>query len=310
MGLSNSKSNSNYKKVSFDLNTKKEIFKYANGRRFHNDENSKYFLPNDDEEVDRLQIQHFLFCYIWQGNYSSPISDLLDRGGAKVLDVGCGPGTWLLNMSTDYPRASFTGIDISPIYPSEIKPCNLTFRTANILEGLPFPDNHFDFVYMRFLLTAFTEDDWQNKVIQELCRVLKPGGYIEIMEGDMVLNPEGDCGKILMNAFRSILLSKSINPRICSKIMNILSTHQSLTNFICEERLCPVGTWAGRVGEGISQDFCSTLYTLRGALSDVIEAEGIIGEKFAYDDLVKGFVDECNEFKANFRHCRFYAQKI
>ncbi|CAG8803420.1 1407_t:CDS:2, partial [Gigaspora margarita] len=140
MGLSNSKSNSNYKKVSFDLNTKKEIFKYANGRRFHNDENSKYFLPNDDEE------------------------------------------------------------DISPIYPSEIKPCNLTFRTANILEGLPFPDNHFDFVYMRFLLTAFTEDDWQNKVIQELCRVLKPGGYIEIMEGDMVLNPEGDCGKILMNA--------------------------------------------------------------------------------------------------------------
>ncbi|CAG8840607.1 39802_t:CDS:1, partial [Gigaspora margarita] len=57
-------------------------------------------------------------------------------------------------------------------------------------------------------------------------------------------------------------------------------------------RLCPVGTWAGRVGEGISQDFCSTLYTLRGALSDVIESEGIIGEKFAYDDLVKGFVDE------------------
>ncbi|CAG8701015.1 7632_t:CDS:2, partial [Dentiscutata heterogama] len=194
MGLSNSKSNSNYKsnfkKVSFDLSTKKEIFKYANGRRFHNDENSKYFLPNDDEE----------------GNYSSPVSDLLDRGGAKVLDVGCGPGTWLLNMATDYPRVSFTGVDISPIYPSEIKPCNLTFHTANILEGLPFPDNHFDFVYMRFLLTAFTEDDWQNKVIQELCRVLKPGGYIEIMEGDMVLNPEGDCGKILMNA---CMLSKN-----------------------------------------------------------------------------------------------------
>ncbi|CAG8689909.1 31728_t:CDS:2, partial [Racocetra persica] len=277
MGLTNSKSNNNtYNKASFDISTKKELFKYANGRRFHNDENSKYFLPNDDEE----------------GNYSSPVSDLLDRGGAKVLD-------------TDYPRVSFTGIDISPIYPSEIKPCNLTFRNANILEGLPFPDNHFDFVYMRFLLTAFTEDEWQNKVIQELCRVVKPGGYLEIMEGDMVLNPEGDCGKILMNAFRSTLLSKSINPRICSKLMSTLSTHQSLTNFVCEERLCPVGTWAGRVGEGICQDFCSTLYTLRCVLSDVLESEGIIGEKgekFAYDDLVKGFVDECNEFKANFRH--------
>ena len=30
--------------------SKKSSFRYINGRRFHNDENSMYFLPNDDEE--------------------------------------------------------------------------------------------------------------------------------------------------------------------------------------------------------------------------------------------------------------------
>jgi ubiquinone/menaquinone biosynthesis C-methylase UbiE len=102
-------------------------------------------------------------------------------------------------MSTDYPRSSFTGIDISPIYPGDIKPRNLAFYTANVLEGLPFADNTFDFVYMRFLMTAFTEDDWQ-KVVKELIRVCKPNGWVEFMEGDLVFNPEGPAGKKLMDA--------------------------------------------------------------------------------------------------------------
>ncbi|CAG8683662.1 16597_t:CDS:2, partial [Funneliformis mosseae] len=63
-------------------------FRYFNGRRFHNNENSIYFLPNDNEEVDRLQLQHFLFRYIWKSNFSAPINDLLDQGSANVLDVG------------------------------------------------------------------------------------------------------------------------------------------------------------------------------------------------------------------------------
>src|SRR3989475_6931287 len=33
------------------------------------------------------------------------------RGGARVLDVGGGPGGWTLRMSQAFPRSSFTGID-------------------------------------------------------------------------------------------------------------------------------------------------------------------------------------------------------
>ena len=67
---------------------RKESFRFEDGRRFHNDDNSKYFLPNDDDEIDRLHLQHFLIRYLWQGNYIAPIDDLLKDENSKILDLG------------------------------------------------------------------------------------------------------------------------------------------------------------------------------------------------------------------------------
>ncbi|CAJ0752605.1 12712_t:CDS:2 [Entrophospora sp. SA101] len=59
---------------------------YIDGRRYL--ESSKYSLPNDDEEIDRMHMQHYISRFIWQKNFCSPLDDLLRYGGAKVLDVG------------------------------------------------------------------------------------------------------------------------------------------------------------------------------------------------------------------------------
>ena len=67
---------------------KKETFRFENKRRFHNDQSSEYFLPNDDDEIDRLHSQHFLVRYLWQCNYLAPIDDLLKEEGSKILDLG------------------------------------------------------------------------------------------------------------------------------------------------------------------------------------------------------------------------------
>src|SRR5947207_10843214 len=55
--------------------------RYIDGRRFNN---SKYALPNDNDEIDRLHMQHYLQRYIWQGNFRSPVHKLLNRPGARV----------------------------------------------------------------------------------------------------------------------------------------------------------------------------------------------------------------------------------
>ncbi|RIA88889.1 S-adenosyl-L-methionine-dependent methyltransferase [Glomus cerebriforme] len=310
MGHFNSKNNlspNNNNKNSHKSSSisKKNSFRYVNGRRFHNNENSRYFLPNDEEEVDRLQLEHFLFRCIWDDNFSSPIKDLIEQGDANVLDVGCGPGTWLLDMSTNYPRSSFTGVDMSPIYPDDIKPRNLTFHMANVLEGLPFADNSFDFVYMRFMMTSFTEDDWQNKVVKELIRVCKPDGWVEFMEGDLIFNPEGPAGKRLMDAYRTMLESKQINPRITNHLYSILSSTQEITCLTSKEKPGPIGNWGGRIGELSYQNFSQTLCALKPTLSKEMECTNE-----EYDELIEEFGRECNLNMTNFVHFRFFAKKV
>jgi SAM-dependent methyltransferase len=71
---------------------------------------------------------------------------------------------------------------------------NLEFYQANVVDdGLPFPDNHFDFVKQHLVTTSFTITSWK-KVMTELVRVTKPGGFIQLLEIDyntFNLGPKG-----------------------------------------------------------------------------------------------------------------------
>src|SRR5688572_12478969 len=74
--------------VTDTTNLDKDNFRFVDGRRFHNVENSKYPLPNDDKEHERLYMQHLVFKHAWQGNFASPVEHLLNDKGTKVLDIG------------------------------------------------------------------------------------------------------------------------------------------------------------------------------------------------------------------------------
>jgi hypothetical protein len=51
-------------------------------------DNAKYPLPNDDDECDRLHMQHFIIRNGWQSNFNSPVEHILNHNDSKVLDVG------------------------------------------------------------------------------------------------------------------------------------------------------------------------------------------------------------------------------
>jgi trans-aconitate methyltransferase len=70
-----------------------------------------------------------------------------------ALDVGCGPGSWVLDMATDFPSSEFEAFDMAETFPSAIHPPNVHFSIANLLEPLNF-DIKFDFVNMRFDIRA------------------------------------------------------------------------------------------------------------------------------------------------------------
>jgi tRNA G46 methylase TrmB len=75
-------------------------------------ENTYVFDPESSEEMARLINQDRLLTRamggVFPGVSASDISNL-----HQVLDLGCGPGGWVLDVAFEYPQIEAAGIDIS-----------------------------------------------------------------------------------------------------------------------------------------------------------------------------------------------------
>lgn len=91
------------------------------------------------------------------------------------------------SQARDWSSTEFIGLDVVPIQTplSVFNDPDLERRVswvvANFLEELPFPDNSFDFVQMRFVGTGIPEEKW-SYVLSEVSRVLIQGGTLEIVD--------------------------------------------------------------------------------------------------------------------------------
>ncbi|CAI2192365.1 4172_t:CDS:2, partial [Funneliformis geosporum] len=64
-------------------------------------------MTSDIDYVENIHAFHFVKRHLYQSNFSSPIEKRLIQEGFNVLDVACGSGTWLLDMSTNYENSHF-----------------------------------------------------------------------------------------------------------------------------------------------------------------------------------------------------------
>ncbi|KAI9257940.1 S-adenosyl-L-methionine-dependent methyltransferase [Phascolomyces articulosus] len=144
-----------------------------------------HILSQNMEEQDRMVAQHYILRTAFEGDFAAPLHSSLMEKGAVVLDMGCGPGTWCMEMATEFPRSTFIGIDRASNYPRDIKPKNCLFRTCNLQQlPLPFPDNSVDFIFQRDLNWDLQAHQW-SPLVREYLRILKPGGWIELVEPDL-----------------------------------------------------------------------------------------------------------------------------
>ncbi|KAI8342564.1 S-adenosyl-L-methionine-dependent methyltransferase [Chlamydoabsidia padenii] len=154
-------------------------------------------LVQDAVEQDRLVAQHYLLRTAFGGNdYTAPVHFLLSQQqqqqpldesllGPVVLDIGCGLGQWSMEMATAYPKSTFIGVDLLDNFPQDIKPKNCRFMSLDVRQlPLPFDDQSIDYIYQRDLNWGLLQDEW-NPLIKEYMRILKPGGWIELVEADM-----------------------------------------------------------------------------------------------------------------------------
>lgn len=105
-----------------------------------------------------------------------------------VLDIGCGPGSWVIDVAFTCPHMQVSGIDISEMMihyaraRAQVRRLdNALFRVMDALQPMDFPDDSFDFVNGRFLAGFMDRQSWPN-LLQECRRILRPGGYLCLTE--------------------------------------------------------------------------------------------------------------------------------
>jgi len=98
---------------------------------------------------------------------------LPNRNDLTVLDLGCGTGFFTHLLSSSYQTV--IGLDISKkmlSYAKEKRSSDITWLEGDA-HKLPLQDESIDFVYSNLVIQWC---DPLEAVIQEVCRVLKPGG--------------------------------------------------------------------------------------------------------------------------------------
>jgi len=104
------------------------------------------------------------------------IKELKNKNIRKILDIGCGSG--INTRALKEAGFEVAGVDVSEnaIFEAKRKYPEIEFSVAGI-EKLPFPDEVFDAIYCTEVIEHIYDTE---RVVKELSRVLKRGGYLFI----------------------------------------------------------------------------------------------------------------------------------
>ncbi|KAG0021813.1 hypothetical protein BGZ80_001641 [Entomortierella chlamydospora] len=216
------------------------------GREYYPDKTLPYLLPCDEQEGERLLLQHYVIRYAFGSNVIAPIDTTI---AGKVLDCGCGPGTWVMEMATEYEDLDFYGFDVSPMYPSAIHPRNAHFSMGNILDPeIPFASDSFLLVHQRNMLLGLTQDAWPG-VVQDLFRCVIPGGqgWLQLSEVDPIWSRPGPVSRSFLKMLNETAQNRNVDVLLPQRL------DQVLVDVGCENVKMmmveiPIGPWGGKIG--------------------------------------------------------------
>ncbi|SPQ22703.1 5c773073-8df8-4bee-afad-dc7142566297 [Thermothielavioides terrestris] len=166
--------------ASYTTSVMSSIYKFReeNGRTYHayKADESTYFMPNDERETERLDLQHHLSIRMLDNRlYVCPAGK--DKPLKRVLDCGTGTGIWAIDFAEEHPDTAVVGVDLSPIQPNFVPP-NVEFFVDDLEETWTY-HTKFDFIYARFLTGSIR--NWA-KLARQAFENLNPGGYFEVCD--------------------------------------------------------------------------------------------------------------------------------
>lgn len=111
-------------------------------------------------------------------------ADIQLEQSRSILDIGCGPGEWALEIGRRFPESRVVGVDISERMIAYAQYCardheisNVQFQVMDARQPFAFPDASFDVIHARFITGFLATATWPV-VLRECFRLLRPGGMI------------------------------------------------------------------------------------------------------------------------------------
>ncbi|KAL2856020.1 hypothetical protein BJY01DRAFT_231437 [Aspergillus pseudoustus] len=151
-----------------------------NGRTYHKYHEGSYVYPNDEREMDRLDMQHHM-CKLLTGGrlFLSPL-----RNPGNIVDIGTGSGIWPIELASIFPQAQITGTDLSPCQPDEV-PENVHFIVDDCTEeDWLWSRNSLDYIHSGHMSGALPS---YKDLLRKMFDHLKPGGWAECQEFDTMV---------------------------------------------------------------------------------------------------------------------------
>jgi len=141
---------------------------------------SEYVHGYSGRESERLSDQASTLAGLLHHDTSYP-------AGTRVLEAGCGVGAQTAILAKGSPGARIVSMDISQGSLDQARQrvekegiSDVQFQRADIFQ-LPFREDCFDHIFLCFVLEHLSDP---TLALQELKKILRPGGTLTVIEGD------------------------------------------------------------------------------------------------------------------------------
>ncbi|KAG0023418.1 hypothetical protein BGZ81_008145 [Podila clonocystis] len=231
-----------------------------------------------------------------QGSSPTPVA----TSPSPTANSGTAAGFSISASSSSTSTTSTTPANNNNIRPN-IKPRNCTFNPDVPLNRLPFPNEQFDFVYQRRQSVVLMSTEWQRTIL-ELFRILKRGGWVQIVEPDLFLRGGGELCQLAGEYCVGIFEAMGRNPNVIHEMPHLLEA-AGFVNISVKVFSIPLG-WGGVVGQAM-------LVNQKGFVRELepIYVRQGHGDSDEYRDLTKSIFDEAVEQKAYINYHVVVGQK-
>lgn len=140
---------------------------------------------------------------------------LQERLFGSILDIGCGPGNWVIGAAHLYPDADIIGMDISKgmiRYAQmradlfKLKRVSFEVRDALDEDSFPLEDEDYDLIHLGLASSWLpTQRHWQ-KLLRQCYAMLDPGGAMVVTEAELALTTSPALNRLqmlILSAFKA-----------------------------------------------------------------------------------------------------------